>query len=215
MKKKTILKVVIITLASLSAVLCTIALWPKEQGCFQIEYLQETPVLRTAEPTPSPEAVIVSDEESEEEVFKPEPKNNEALSDFPQKDKKTNYTFVLNFGNTEVGVNIGVDESTLKKGPGWLETSALPGEEGVCVIYGHRNRNHLKALKDVEIGDVIQVKTSDGTYSYVVSEAKVLENESELHIPVVEGKYLMLTTCYPFRYSGHAPNKYVVMAKEE
>ena len=28
----------------------------------------------------------------------------------------------------------------------------------------------------------------------------------------IEGKHLMITTCYPFYYSGHAPRKYVVIA---
>ena len=49
-------------------------------------------------------------------------------------------------------------ESTLDKSPGWLTTSVLPGEDGMCVVYGHRNRNHLKVLEKVERGDTITVK---------------------------------------------------------
>ena len=48
---------------------------------------------------------------------------------------------------------IGVDEATLADGPGWMPDSALPGQAGMSVILGHRNRKHLRPLQDVKIGD--------------------------------------------------------------
>ena len=58
--------------------------------------------------------------------------------------------FTLDILNDTISVAYGVEESTLKKTPGWLTTSVLPGESGMCVVYGHRNRNHLKVLEKVE-----------------------------------------------------------------
>ncbi|PWM07179.1 MAG: hypothetical protein DBY06_00990 [Clostridiales bacterium] len=34
-----------------------------------------------------------------------------------------------------------------------MPDSALPGNEGMSVILGHRNRKHLRPLQDVKIGD--------------------------------------------------------------
>ena len=121
--------------------------------------------------------------------------------------------FTLSILGTNIPVSIGVDNATLDKTPGWLETSAYPGEEGVCVIYGHRNRNHLQVLKDIDFGDTITVTLADGTVlNYTVESIRILEPDEELRVPFISGHHLMLTTCYPFYYSGHAPQKYVLIA---
>ena len=93
---------------------------------------------------------------------------------------------------------LAVDESTLKKTPGWLESSAEPGEDGVCVIYGHRNRNHLRALRDVEFGDTLILKTSKGNFKYTVETIEILDKNKALTIPVVDGKCLMISIAIPF-----------------
>lgn len=122
-------------------------------------------------------------------------------------------SFTLSILGKTVNVASGVDADTLEKTPGWLPTSAKPGKEGVCVVYGHRNRNHLLILKEIEIGDEIDVVMPDGkVYTYVVEKTEILETDEAMHIPTIEGKHLMLMTCYPFYYTGHAPEKYVVVA---
>ena len=121
--------------------------------------------------------------------------------------------FTLTILGTNVPVSIGVGNETLDKTPGWLETSAYPGEEGVCVIYGHRNRNHLQVLKDIDFGDTITVTLADGTMlNYTVESIRILDSDEELRIPLISGQHLMLTTCYPFYYTGHAPQKFVLIA---
>ncbi|MBO4384275.1 MAG: class D sortase [Clostridia bacterium] len=122
-------------------------------------------------------------------------------------------TFTLTILGVNVPVSVGVDNETLDKTPGWLETSAYPGEEGVCVIYGHRNRNHLQVLKDIDFGDTITVTLADGTIlNYTVESIRILNPDEELRVPFISGQHLMLTTCYPFYYTGHAPQKYVLIA---
>lgn len=86
-----------------------------------------------------------------------------------------------------------------------------PGKEGTCVVYGHRNRNHLLILKEIEIGDEIDVIMPDGkVYTYVVEKTEILDSEESMHIPTTTGKHMVLMTCYPFYYSGHAPKKFIV-----
>lgn len=119
--------------------------------------------------------------------------------------------FTLTILGKNIPVAGNVDAVTLETHPGWLPTSAKPGKEGVCVVYGHRNRNHLLVLKDIDYGDRILVTMPDGKiYTYVVEQTEILESNDELRIPTIEGKHLILMTCYPFYYSGHAPKKFVV-----
>ena len=121
--------------------------------------------------------------------------------------------FTLSILNDTISVAYGVEESTLKKTPGWLTTSVLPGENGMCVVYGHRNRNHLKVLEKVTVGDIITA-TKDGiAYTYAVLDVAIYESTSDWRLPTLDGSTLVLVTCYPFRYSGHAPGKYMVIAR--
>ena len=143
----------------------------------------------------------------------PEVSESSAPSATPLQKKEGEGLFTLNILNDTISVAYGVEEATLKKTPGWLSTSALPGKEGMCVVYGHRNRNHLKVLEKVTVGDTITA-TKDGiAYTYAVSDVAIYESTSDWRLPTLDGSTLVLVTCYPFRYSGHAPGKCVVFAK--
>ena len=142
------------------------------------------------------------------------PHSSSAPTAVPQVSVPHGAAFVLTIHGKDITIAPSVDEATLEKAPGWLNTSASPGEEGVCVVYGHRNRNHLQILKDVTYGDTITVTRPNGTvYTYVIESKEILETDEDLRIPTIEGKHMMLTTCYPFYYTGHAPKKLIVLAK--
>lgn len=152
----------------------------------------------TALPSPTPEATL-------------QPTYPSAATPAPVQDGKAFFT--LSILNDTISVAYGVEESTLKKTPGWLTTSVLPGENGMCVVYGHRNRNHLKVLEKVTVGDIITA-TKDGiAYTYAVLDVAIYESTSDWRLPTLDGSTLVLVTCYPFRYSGHAPGKYMVTAQ--
>lgn len=122
--------------------------------------------------------------------------------------------FALTIKGKTMEIANNVEEDTLEDGPGWLNTSAAPGQDGVCVVFGHRNRNHLKVLEKVDYGDTVTVTAKDGTqYDYKIESIEIVKSDAELRIPTLESKYLMLVTCYPFYYTGHAPQKYVVFAR--
>lgn len=152
----------------------------------------------TALPSPTPEATL-------------QPTYPSAATPAPVQDGKAFFT--LSILNDTISVAYGVEESTLKKTPGWLTTSVLPGENGMCVVYGHRNRNHLKILEKVTVGDIITA-TKDGiAYTYAVSDVAIYESTSDWRLLTLDGSTLVLVTCYPFRYSGHATGKYMVTAQ--
>lgn len=139
-------------------------------------------------------------------------------TDTPAREEKGDRTpsaFVLTIRGSRITVGCETSEEALKERPGWLDTSARPGEPGVCVVYGHRNRRHLRVLEKVELGDEITVTAEDGSvFRYVVTQIDVADDLSEIVIPTVAEPTLMLVTCYPFRYSGNAPQKFVVMAQK-
>lgn len=145
------------------------------------------------------------------------PESDDGESDTVQAEnavKAKELAFTLTVLGKDVQIAKGVDEKTLDASPGWLTTSAYPGEEGVCVIYGHRNRNHLKILKDIDYGDTMDLTLPGGQkYTYMVESLEILENESELRIPLIDGQHLLLMTCYPFYYTGHAPQKFVCILR--
>ena len=162
-------------------------------------------VLQTAVPTVTPEPILkpVPTEEAKET---PTPTKK------PASTAKSGAAFTLKIKDRTISVAHSVDEATLDKTPGWLTTSASPGQDGMCVVYGHRNRTHLRVLEKVECGDAITATMPDGTvYTYTVSDIQIYENTADLRLPLTDGKTICLVTCYPFRYSGSAPGKCVVL----
>lgn len=175
----------------------------------EIEVIELVVCTPDAVTTPIPNILIQPTAESTEEpTVTPAPDSGSKNTTV-----KNGTAFTLTIDGSNVSVGYGVDEETLETMPGWLTTSAEPGEEGVCVVYGHRNRKHLKVLEDVDFGDTITVTMSDGTsYDYRIESIEILESEADLKVPTLDGQHIMLTTCYPFHYTGHAPKKYVVIA---
>lgn len=166
-------------------------------------------------PTPSPG---LSPEATLESGFE-EPVQTPAETPMPtvkpaQVEQGNSEAFQLNIKGKTISVAHGVEEATLKDTPGWLTTSAHPGEDGMCVVYGHRNRTHLRVLEKVEVGDPITVTTAEGaTYTYTVTDILIFEKTEDMRLPICDGKAMVLVTCYPFRYSGSAPGKCVVVGK--
>lgn len=118
--------------------------------------------------------------------------------------------------NQSVTIYSGIDEETLKKGPGWMPDSALPGNDGMSVILGHRNRNHLNIIENVQVGDNIVFGYLDGrSISYRVTDVQIFENSADWVLPQPDGNMLVIVTCYPFRYSGSAPGKFMVVCRYE
>ena len=171
-------------------------------------------VTATSAETQSEKQFVETRDESKPIVEKEEP----LPTDTPAREEKGDRTpsaFVLAIRGSRIAVGCETSEAALKERPGWLDTSACPGEAGVCVVYGHRNRRHLRVLEKVELGDEVTVTAEDGSvHRYVVTQIDVADDLSEIAIPTVAEPALMLVTCYPFRYSGSAPQKFVVMAQK-
>jgi sortase A len=107
----------------------------------------------------------------------------------------------------------GVDDPTLNRAVGHIPSSALPGEPGNVALAGHRD-TFFRGLAKLELGDPIQLVTTAGTYDYVVEDLRIVEpTETEVLAPGSTST-LTLITCYPFRYIGTAPQRFIVRASE-
>jgi sortase A len=105
----------------------------------------------------------------------------------------------------------GVDESSLRAGPGHMTGSALPGENGNSVISAHRDR-HFSSLGRVVVGDTILTDASRGKSKWTVSRIRVV-NADDPVLRTSETPLLTLTTCWPVRYFGPAPERLIVEAR--
>ena len=113
----------------------------------------------------------------------------------------------------EVVVAEGTDERVLQRALGHVPTSARPGEAGNVALAGHRD-THFRFLEQLRVGDEMTLESVSGRDVYRVEWAVVVEpHQVEL---VEDSGYAALTlvTCYPFRYVGNAPYRYVIRARK-
>jgi len=106
----------------------------------------------------------------------------------------------------------GSSGQALAFGAGHLEGSAEPGEPGIAVYSAHRD-THFRFLRDVRIGDDIEVTRRDGrTFHYRADAASVVRFDATGIDPVTEGSELVLSTCWPFDALTPGPERYVLHA---
>jgi LPXTG-site transpeptidase (sortase) family protein len=116
--------------------------------------------------------------------------------------------------SAELYVVEGDGSRELRLGPGHLQGTALPGENGNCVIAGHRD-THFRVLKDVRGGDEIVLETGAGRFVYRVSKLEIVSPGNTGALRPTRAAELNLITCYPFQYFGPAPRRFVVTARLE
>ena len=105
----------------------------------------------------------------------------------------------------------GVDNDALNAGPGHLAGSVFPGERGNSVISAHRDR-HFNRLDEVQVGDTITTESGRHTVSWVVVGKRVVQRDRPA-LFITKDPTLTLTTCWPIRYLGSAPDRLIVTAK--
>ncbi|MBS4208912.1 class D sortase [Bacillus sp. FJAT-50079] len=107
----------------------------------------------------------------------------------------------------------GVDEDELKKGVGHYAGTSFPSEQGQIVLSGHRD-TVFRRMGELEIGDELLVKMPYGDYTYIIEETEIVSADDLTVIrPDHDEEMLTVTTCYPFRYVGDAPDRYIIYAK--
>jgi LPXTG-site transpeptidase (sortase) family protein len=104
----------------------------------------------------------------------------------------------------------GVSERALNIGPGHLPGSARPGEAGNSVISAHRDR-HFRSLGRIAVGDTVYTETGVGRRGWRVTSREVIHRDAPALFHSAT-PILTLTTCWPIRYFGSAPDRLIVTA---
>ena len=111
----------------------------------------------------------------------------------------------------EVPVLDSTTNLALNRGAGHVEGTALPGEVGNVGIAAHRD-GFFRGLKDIRIGDEIELTTLDSQQTFVVSELSIVDPYQVSVLDPTEEPVLTLITCYPFYFVGSAPERFIVRA---
>ena len=93
----------------------------------------------------------------------------------------------------------GVSVPDLRKGPGHVPGSAMPGGAGNVVISGHRTTYGapFSRLNELSGGDLIRMITTRGTFDYRVTQQRIVSPTEVSVIAPSSDSRLTLTTCHP------------------
>jgi len=105
----------------------------------------------------------------------------------------------------------GTSDVTLNRGVGHIEETAMPGTGGNSGIAGHRD-GFFRGLKDVGLGDAIELETLHGKQIYRIERAWIVNPEDVSVLDPTPEESITLVTCYPFYFVGSAPQRYIVRA---
>jgi sortase A len=97
-------------------------------------------------------------------------------------------------------------------GPGHINRTADAGERGIAVYAAHRD-THFRFLRNVAIGDVIEVTRSDGKqFRYRADASSVVRFDASGIDVATQNFELVLTTCWPFDAVTPGPERYILHA---
>ena len=109
----------------------------------------------------------------------------------------------------KVPVYDSTDEINLNRGAGRIKGTARIDTPGNLGIAGHRD-GFFRALKDIEVGDSIDMLTFNGNTEFVVSSITIVDPTDVSVLAPTDASTITLVTCYPFYFVGHAPKRYIV-----
>ena len=111
----------------------------------------------------------------------------------------------------EVPLFDGTDDPVLNRGVGRIIGTAQVGQTGNMGIAGHRD-GFFRGLKDVVLGDALELETTSGTQTYIIDSIKLVTPDDVSVLRNEPTSALTLVTCYPFYFVGSAPQRYIVHA---
>jgi sortase A len=116
--------------------------------------------------------------------------------------------------HVEVPILEGTDDLSLNRGVGHVTGTAYPNENGNMAIAGHRD-GFFRGLKDIVLGDAIEMATTAGTEHYIIDRITVVDPGDVSVLKKRSHSSLTLITCYPFYFIGSAPKRYIVQASAD
>ena len=109
-------------------------------------------------------------------------------------------------------VRAGSDARTLRLAVGHIGGTALPGERGNIGLAAHRD-TFFRRLGEIRMNDEVRLVTPEGTFTYRVDTTRIVDPNDTWVLNPTQEPVLTLVTCYPFRYIGSAPQRFIVRAQ--
>jgi sortase A len=104
----------------------------------------------------------------------------------------------------------GGSGQALAFGPAHVSQTVDAGERGTAVYAGHRD-THFRFLRNVAIGDVIEITRRDGRhFRYRADSAAVVRFDTSGIDPATRDFELELSTCWPFDAVTSGPERYIL-----
>jgi len=105
----------------------------------------------------------------------------------------------------------GTSATELQRGVGHFRGSVMPGGKDNCVLSGHRDTVFTK-LGSLKKGDRLVVTTAAGKFTYKITQTRIVQADNKTVVVHSDHAVLTVTTCYPFRFVGSAPDRFVLVA---
>ena len=143
-------------------------------------------------------ASSLSDRLADRKAFKPKPNDIIGMLQIPKL-------------KAELPIIEGTDEEMLKKGVGHYSTTAFPMDNEQILLSGHRE-TVFRNFDKLALGDRFVVKLPYGTFEYEIKSTDIVDKNDTSVIRSMGTEALVVSTCYPFRYVGDAPERYILYA---
>ena len=182
--------------------------WGNYQSQSDIEAFEQTMVTNAALATPSATGDEETSNEPDYTLWSDKRINDYHISHTQRNDEPLGILSIDKL-NLKVPVYNGTDEINLNRGAGRIKGTARVDKPGNLGIAAHRD-GFFRVLKDIEIGDSIDMLTHQGKTEFVVSSIIIVDPTDISVLAPTDDKSITLVTCYPFYFVGHAPKRYIV-----
>lgn len=158
-------------------------------------------------------SLAVNSDKENEAVFNKESKR---LIELPTYGKKFG---IIRIPSVKISLPLyhGDNLQILHYGIGHYAGSYFPGEGGSIILPGHNNVGVFEKLDKVKKGDNVIIEANYGTFTYEVTDFKVVKETDLEAFPIQKDEELLiLYTCWPINRSvvGRKTERYVVYAKK-
>ncbi|MGC6586937.1 class D sortase [Paenibacillus sp. Dod16] len=111
----------------------------------------------------------------------------------------------------ELPIIEGTDEEMLERGVGHYSGTAFPMDNEQILLSGHRD-TVFRDFDMLSVGDHFIVKLPYGTFEYEIKSTDIVDKDDTSVIRSMGTEALVVSTCYPFRFVGNAPERYIFYA---
>jgi len=119
----------------------------------------------------------------------------------------------LNIASCDINLPVyyGDNDKILDAGIGHFSGSHFPGEGKGILYTTHNTADKLYNIKDIKVGDKVEVLTTSKAFNYKVTKTEVIQETDEKKAKIESDKeLLMIYTCYPFNADKYTDKRFMV-----